>query len=149
MDQTSIYDFLRRHRYAVVSSTSASSDFAPAASQSALVGIAVTPALEIVFDTLKTSRKYPNLIQRPACSLVIGWEAEQTVQYEGTAFEPHGAELERYQQLYFAEWPDGPKRRTWPHIAYLVVRPRWLRFSDYAQSPPLIEEMTILDAASN
>ena len=40
--------------------------------QSALVGIAVTDNLEIIFDTLKSSRKYPNLIDRPACSFVIG-----------------------------------------------------------------------------
>lgn len=144
MDQTSIYDFLRRNRYAVVSSLSGTGT-----PQSALVGIAVTPALEIVFDTLKTSRKYPNLIQRPSCSLVIGWEGERTLQYEGTAFEPRPPELERYQQIYFAAWPDGPERMTWPHIAWLVVRPRWIRFSDYAQSPPLIEEVTFLDAASN
>jgi hypothetical protein len=136
MDKVAIYGFLRRNRYAVISSTSTE-----ATPQSALVGIAVTPALEIVFDTLKTSRKYPNLIQHPSCSLVIGWEDEQTLQYEGTAFEPQGAELERYQQLYFAAWPDGPARMTWPHIAYFVVRPRWLRFSDYAQAPPLIEEL--------
>ena len=30
--------------------------------QSALVGIAVSPKLEIVFDTVRSSRKYPNLL---------------------------------------------------------------------------------------
>jgi pyridoxine/pyridoxamine 5'-phosphate oxidase len=51
--------------------------------QSALVGIAVTENLEVIFDTLKTSRKYSNLIARPTCSFVFGWAGEQTVQYEG------------------------------------------------------------------
>jgi hypothetical protein len=55
--------------------------------QSALVGIAVTEDLEIVFDTVKTSRKYPNLIARPACSFVMGWAGEKTVQYEGRRFQ--------------------------------------------------------------
>jgi len=47
--------------------------------QSALVGIAATENLEIVFDTVKTSRKYPNLIAKPDCSFVFGWTGEQTV----------------------------------------------------------------------
>ncbi len=34
--------------------------------QSALVGIAVNQQLEIIFDTVKSSRKYPNLIADPA-----------------------------------------------------------------------------------
>jgi hypothetical protein len=30
---------------------------------------------------------------------------------------------------------------AWPGIAYFVVRPRWIRYSDFAQKPPRIEEM--------
>jgi len=90
MDQKAIHSFMSGFRYGVVSSIAA--DGSP---QSALVGIAVTPQLEIIFDTVKSSRKYPNLIARPRCSLVVGWGGEQTVQYEGLAAEPAGAELER------------------------------------------------------
>jgi hypothetical protein len=125
---------MARHRYGVVSSLSA--DDIP---QSALVGIAVTSELEVVFDTVKSSRKYPNLIARPACSFVVGWDGEQTVQLEGTAFEPSGPALKRYQRRYFAVWPECRAHLQWPDIAYLVVRPRWIRHSDYGQKPPLIE----------
>jgi len=55
--------------------------------QSALVGIAITRDLEIVFDTVKSSRKYPNLILKPPCSFVIVWDSVRTVQYERTAWE--------------------------------------------------------------
>src|SRR5208282_4993124 len=110
--------------------------------QSALVGIAVTQNLEIVFDTEKSSRKYPNLVERPSCSFVVGWGGEQTVQFEGVAFEPNGDELKHYQAAYFAAWPDGPARMAWPGIVYFVVRPRWIRLSDFDQSPPLIEELS-------
>jgi pyridoxine/pyridoxamine 5'-phosphate oxidase len=123
-------------RYGVVSSVGP--DGTP---QSALVGIAVTPDLEVVFDTVKSSRKYPNLKARRQCSFVIGWGGEQTVQFEGVAVEPEGAELARCQQAYFAAWPDGPLRLSWPGITYFCVKPRWLRFSDFDQSPPLIVEM--------
>jgi pyridoxine/pyridoxamine 5'-phosphate oxidase len=135
MDTAALHSFIARFRYGVVSSTSKAGT-----PQSALVGIATTPELEIVFDTVKSSRKYPNLIERPSCSFVIGWEGEQTVQLEGLAREPQGEELRRYQQAYFAVWTDGPARMSWPGIAYFVVRPRWIRFSDYVRNPPLIEE---------
>jgi hypothetical protein len=110
--------------------------------QSALVGIAVTPELEIVFDTVKNSRKYPNLIARPDCSFVIaGWgTTEQTVQYEGLAEELKSPDLERYQAIYFQAWPDGPARMSWPGIVYFVVRPTWIRYSAFDQNPPLIVE---------
>jgi len=138
MDKAAIYAFMSRHRYGVVSSISGEGT-----PQSALVGITTTPELEIIFDTVKTSRKYPNLIDRPRCSFVVGWSGEQTVQFEGIAEEPKGAALKRYQEAYFAVWPDGPARMSWPAIAYFVVHPRWIRYSDYDQSPPLIEEITL------
>jgi hypothetical protein len=137
MDRATIYAFMIRFRYGVISSTSRNGT-----SQSALVGIAVTKGLEIVFDTEKSSRKYANLIERPACSFVVGWGGEQTAQFEGVAIEPKGPELERVQEAYFAVWPDGPERILWPNIAYFVVRPRWIRFSDFDQNPPLIVEMS-------
>jgi pyridoxine/pyridoxamine 5'-phosphate oxidase len=112
------------------------------APQSALVGIATTPRLEIVFDTVRSSRKYANLVARPACSFVVGWTGEQTVQFEGVAQELRTPELERYQEIYFRAWPDGPARMSWPGIVYFVVRPVWLRYSDFDQNPPLIEELT-------
>jgi hypothetical protein len=140
MDRTALYSFMGRHRYGVVSSISGKG-----VPQSALVGIATTPNLEIIFDTVKSSRKYPNLIARPVCSFVVGWAGEQTVQLEGVATEPKGPDLKRYQGMYFSVWPDGPARMSWPDIAYLVVRPRWIRYSDYDQIPPVIEEITIDD----
>jgi hypothetical protein len=139
MDKAGLYSFMVRFRYGVVSSISKAGT-----PQSALVGIATTPELEIVFDTVKTSRKYHNLIDRPDCSFVVGWEGEQTVQFEGLATEPQGDELRRYQQVYFAVWTDGPARMNWPGITYFVVRPRWIRYSDFDKNPPQIEETMFL-----
>lgn len=138
MDRSELYKFMAGFRYGVVSSVA--NDGTP---QSALVGIAVTPDLEILFDTVKSSRKYPNLKARPQCSFVIGWSGEQTVQFEGVAVEPEGDERTRILRSYFAVWPDGPLRLSWPRIAYFCVKPRWIRFSDYDQSPPLIAEFPI------
>jgi pyridoxine/pyridoxamine 5'-phosphate oxidase len=136
MDRLFLHSFLSRHRYGVVSSLSSAGT-----PQSALVGIAVSPELEIIFDTVKSSRKYRNLIANPACSFVVGWGGEQTVQFEGVAEESQGSELKRFQEIYFAAWPDGPARMSWPGITWFVVRPRWIRYSDFDQNPPAIEEM--------
>jgi hypothetical protein len=136
-----LFKFMAGHKLGVLGY------FSPqGAPRSALVGIAVTPELEIIFDTVSSSRKYGDLRANPAASFVIGLgdrsTGEVTLQFEGQAFQPTGAELARYQQIYFAAWPDGPDRLSWPGIAYFVVRPKWMRYSDFDQRPPLIEELS-------
>jgi pyridoxine/pyridoxamine 5'-phosphate oxidase len=138
MEQAALYEFIKQKRLGVVSSISADGE-----PQSALVGIAVTPQFEIIFDTTNTSRKYANLVANPACSFVVGWDGEQTVQFEGNAAQPAGTELARCQAIYFSVWPDGKARLAWPGIAYFVVTPTWIRYSDYDRDPPLIEELKL------
>jgi general stress protein 26 len=135
MEHQALHAFLYRHRYAIVSSVSEAGS-----PQSALVGIAVTNELEIVFDTLRSTRKYRNLIARPACAVVVG-SGEQTVQFEGIACEPRGDEMLRFREVYFSAWPDGRERLDWPDLTHLVVKPKWIRYSDYDLNPPSICEM--------
>ena len=137
MNQSDICSFIGRSKLAVLSTIADNGS-----PQSALVGIAATTDLEIIFDTVKTSRKYPNLIARHQCSLVIGWAGEQTVQYEGEATELSGTELKRCQEVYFQAWPDCLAHLSWPDIVYFIVRPKWIRYSDFDQRPPLIQEFT-------
>jgi hypothetical protein len=137
MNKADLYRFMAGCKLGVLSSIGENDT-----PQSALVGIAVTGDLEIIFDTVKSSRKYPNLITRRRCSFVVGWAGEQTVQYEGEARELQGPDLKRCQDVYFRAWPDGPERLSWPGIVYFAVRPRWIRFSDFDQNPPLVQEFT-------
>ena len=137
MTRAELLAFLRMHRLAVVSTVH---DGAP---QAAVVGIAVSDGLEIIFDTLTTSRKYQNLRADPRAALVVGWDSEQTAQFEGVADFPTGAELAACKQVYFAAWPDGPEREAWPNIGYVRVRPTWVRFSDFGEAPARVEEMRL------
>jgi len=133
-----LLEFMRAHRLAVQSSVSPNG-----AAQAAVVGIAVTSALELVFDTLDTTRKAGNLRRNPRIAFVIGGSAhgdERTVQYEGIADEPTGTDRERVLAAYYEAWPDGPSRAGWPGLVYVRVRPTWIRYSDYNQNPPLIVE---------
>jgi hypothetical protein len=64
----------------------------------------MTPELEIIFDTVKSSRKFQNLMSNSSCSFVVGGTGEITVQYEGQAHQPEEAALAYYQAVYFATW---------------------------------------------
>jgi len=133
--------FIRAHKWGVVASTGPTGE-----AQAAVVGVAVTDELEIVFDTLGSTRKAANLRRDPRIAVVIGWDEAQTVQLEGVADEPTGAELARIQAAYFAAFADGPTRLAWPGITYFRVRPRWLRYSDFRGAEPDIHEITFAPA---
>ena len=140
MTRADVLEFMRSHSLAVQASVSPVD-----APQAAVVGFTVTDDFEVVFDTVNTTRKVANLRQNARCALVIGGMVngdERTVQLEGIADEPTGSDLERLKALYFVRFPDGRERQHWPGLTYVRVRPRWLRFSDFNQSPPAIAEFS-------
>jgi hypothetical protein len=140
MTPAELLTFVRRSRLAVVSTATAAG-----APQAAVVGIAVTDALEIVFDTLETSRKAVNLRRDPRIALVIGWDEEQTVQCEGIADEPAGAELTRIKAVYMAVFPDSLARQSWPGLTFFRVRLGWARYSDFRTADWNIIELSGAD----
>jgi general stress protein 26 len=133
-----IHQFIRQHKLAVVSTINSSGK-----PESALVGIAVTPELEIVFDTVKSSRKYQNLLQNTHIAVVIGWDNETTVQYEGEAMLlDDDAASDQYREVYYAAWPDGRERaEKWEGLVHFKITPKWLRYSNFNE-PVIIEELT-------
>ncbi|MBZ5673853.1 MAG: pyridoxamine 5'-phosphate oxidase family protein [Acidobacteriia bacterium] len=134
MTRAELAPFLQKHRLGVQSTVSASGD-----PQAAVVGIAITPELEIVFDTLDTTRKCRNLRANPRIAFVIGWDQEITVQLEGIADEPTGAERERILEVYFLAYPDGRDRLAWKGITHFRVRPTWIRYSNFNVGGEIVE----------
>jgi Pyridoxamine 5'-phosphate oxidase len=134
MDSDDLFIFIEKHRLGVLASVSPLGN--PEAS---LVGIAVTEKLELIFDTIDTSRKCQNLRRHPKTAFVIGWEGYITLQFEGIADEPLGEELSRLKKVYFKAFPDGPQREKWPGITYFRVRPVWMRYSDFNDPQKIIE----------
>jgi pyridoxine/pyridoxamine 5'-phosphate oxidase len=132
-----IFDIAKTKRYLVVSTVNESG-----APEAALMGFALTQAKEVVFDTLSTSRKAVNLARNPAAALVIGWDDNISLQIEGIARRPVGEDLVSAKAAYFREWPDGRARENWPNIAYVVVQPKWIRYSNYSGAP-VVEEFTL------
>lgn len=134
MNRTDLLHFLQKHRLGVLATVSESG-----APESAVVGIAVSDQFEIIFDTLESTRKCRNLRRDSHISFVIGWDAEITAQCEGLADEPSGAELDRVKRVYFAAYPDGQQRESWPGITYFRVRVTWARYSDFNAAGEIAE----------
>jgi pyridoxine/pyridoxamine 5'-phosphate oxidase len=129
-----IFNIARSKRYLIVSTVNESG-----APEAALMGFALTQANEVVFNTLSTSRKAVNLARNPAAALVIGWEENISLQIEGVARRPVGDDLASAKAAYFRQWPDGRARENWSDIAYLVVQPKWIRYSNYSGAPVVQE----------
>jgi hypothetical protein len=146
MQPADLLRFMRRHRYAVQASVTPAG-----APQAAVIGIAVTGAFEIVFDTIGGSRKAQNLRVNRRLALVLGdanGGDEWTVQFEGLADEPRGGELERLKDAYFSVFPDGRDRQRWPGLTYFRVTPTWIRFTDYHVDPAAIHEFAAGDLSA-
>jgi len=135
MNLQEVFRFMDNERYGVLTTTTNSGQ-----PEAALVGFAVTPALEIIFDTVRSSRKYPNLKENPRVAFVVGCTTEITVQYEGEAEELEGEALAKYKPIYFRKFTDGPARESWAGITYFAVRPKWVRYCDYNPERQRIEE---------
>lgn len=135
MNLQEVFRFMESERLGVL--TTATNSGQP---EAALMGFAVTPDLEIIFDTVRSSRKYPILKENPRVAWVVGCTTEVTVQYEGVAEELEGAALAKYKQIYFQKFPDGPARENWAGMTYFVVRPKWVRYCDYNPGSRRIEE---------
>lgn len=134
MNTDTLYNFISGNKYAVLSTVDNNN-----LPEGALVGIAATPKLQIIFDTVTTSRKYRNLLINPAIAFVIGWDNEQTLQYEGIATIPSGKERDELLEIYFSVFPEGKERKeNWKDIIYFCVEPKWMRYSDFTNQ--IIEE---------
>jgi general stress protein 26 len=75
MNVKEVHEFRIKEQLAVLSTVADSGQ-----PQAALMGMAVTPPLEIIFDTVKSSRKYPNLKKNPRVAWVVGCTTEVSVQ---------------------------------------------------------------------
>jgi general stress protein 26 len=139
MTKELVYQFINQQKLGIVSTVNNSNK-----PESALVGIAISVNLEVVFDTVKTSRKYLNILHNSNVAMVAGWSDEVTVQYEGTA-EVLGddREADNLREVYFRAYPDGRERaETWPGLVHIKITPRWIRYSNFNE-PQLIKELVL------
>jgi pyridoxine/pyridoxamine 5'-phosphate oxidase len=131
-----LLDYMSSHRLAVVSSIGPLGN-----SQAALVGVAISPRHEVIFDTVADSRKHANLLRDPRASVVFSGPAERTLQLEGIArsVSVSGAQDVELRSLYYEVWPEGRDRLSWPKLSYWCVAPQWACYSDFDRGPLIAE----------
>lgn len=131
MDKEKVLNFIKGERLAVLSTVTPENK-----SESAVLEFGGTDNLEIIFDTFHKYRKYKNLQHNQNVSLVIGWDNDITVQYEGVVRElTNEEEIKMYQQMYFAKNPRAEKFAKLPEIKYFLVEPVWIRYSNLGLDP--------------
>ena len=128
-----LYDFISKRKLGVIATVTL--DGKP---EAAVMEVAVTPELELIIDTANTTRKYINLKHNPHIAFAFGWEAWDTVQYEGIAHELVGEEREKYRTIFLAKHPDAKKWDALPETTYFTVVPTWVRYSAMDQEPWVI-----------
>jgi uncharacterized protein YhbP (UPF0306 family) len=130
-----IYQFLNSQNHMVISSVNASGN-----PEAAMVGFAQNKNLEIIFGTDMTTRKAQNLSHNSQVALVINGE-EHNVQYEGTAKQINGEELQKMQKIFFKKVPGLKKYAQLTNQIYFKITPTWIRFIDHTFSPGRVSEM--------
>jgi uncharacterized pyridoxamine 5'-phosphate oxidase family protein len=130
-----IFEFLSKHTLAVIATCHRNG-----APEAATIDFSVRDNLEVVFSTFKETRKFTNLAERPGIALVVGWDDNITVQYEGEAVRVPEADTEQYQEAFLNSVP--AEREFIERGALLFkARPRWIRYSDFNKDPPELIEI--------
>jgi hypothetical protein len=132
-------DFIRKRRLAVISTIGRNGE-----PQAALINVAVLPDLFLVFETTCETRKSGNIERDPRVALVMGWDGQETLQYEGLAERPEGRRQEAARDAFIAAFPAKSPDEHWPGNNYFIVAPCWLRFSSYYR-PRFVEEYRLAE----
>jgi pyridoxine/pyridoxamine 5'-phosphate oxidase len=135
MTKEELLAFISKHNLAAISTVAEGNK-----PEAAVLEFAETSSFELIFLTNSSSRKYANLQNNPAIAFVIGWDENITVQYEGSATELSGAELQEAKDVYFAKIPRALKWGNNPGMAYFKVKPHWIRITDLNVHPWGINE---------
>jgi uncharacterized pyridoxamine 5'-phosphate oxidase family protein len=99
--------------------------------QAAVIAVIATDLGEVLFGTERGSRKFANIQRRPDVALAIGWDNDETtVQCEGIADEPSGADMDRCLKCYLDRFPREQHLVENGEHVLVRVRMNWIRYDD-------------------
>jgi PPOX class probable F420-dependent enzyme len=138
MDRRGLVEYVRTHGDGVLSTLGP--DGAP---QSAYLTFAANERAELVLDARAVSRKVANLRADPRVSVVIGGQDGTTLQCEGVADLPSGADRDACAAAYADAFPQFAASLADPGIVVVRIRLTWARFGDFRQPTPLVTEVAL------
>jgi general stress protein 26 len=135
-----LFSFLRQGRVSVLSTCTSKGE--PHSSVMHYSCAAELPAL--YFSTDDRSAKAKDCRENPRGSVALGWSEVDwvTVQMRGRLRAltlPAG--LEAAKAAHYAVHPNARQFDSDPHTLFLAFEPDWVRFSDLAAAPAIVEEM--------
>jgi pyridoxine/pyridoxamine 5'-phosphate oxidase len=136
-DNQQILEFMSTHPLMVISTINPNGE-----SESAVVGFGQTDSLQLIFGTDVNTRKSHNIAANPVVSVVIGWDAGGTIQYQGKARMLSGSESDEYAEIYFQKVPKSRRHKDVTGEAYFVIDPTWIRLTEVTSQPWKITEVT-------
>lgn len=110
--------------------------------EAAYLTFAASDRGEIIFDARPESRKMANLATDPHVAIVIGGADGTTLQAEGIADLPTGADLDDCVATYAAAFPESADALA-RGMVFVRVRLVWARFRDYTRQPPISVEIDL------
>lgn len=125
-----VYEFIARHRLAALCTVDERGR-----PEAAVVEVSALDGLEVIFDTYAIFRKYRNLSVNPRVALVIGWDDDVTLQYEGIACELIESELDRCRSVHLEKFPHAVKFEEFAGMKYFKIVPTWIRYTDLETFP--------------
>ena len=137
-----LFRFLREGRVSVLSTCTSRGE--PHSSVMHYSCAAALPGL--FFSTDDRSAKARDCRENPRASVALGWSEVDwvTVQMRGGLRAlTLPAELEAAKAAHYAVHPNARQFDSDPHTIFLAFEPDWVRFSDLAAAPAVVEEMTL------
>ncbi len=126
VDRESFVSYVRSRRSGVLASLGP--DGGP---QAAYLAVTATDAGEVVLDARASSRKVANLSRDPRVALTVGGADGTTLQLQGVADVPVGADRERCAAAYAATFPQFATSLDDPGIVVVRVAVTWARYGDF------------------
>lgn len=138
VNKNTVLEFLKKNDLCVLSTASKSGK-----SESAVMAFTVKDNFMLLMNSEEKTRKIKNILENPQVSVVIGGlKNDPSVQIDG-----EGKIIEGDQAIEACEY----MLKVHPELKdygiekgkFISITPNWLRWSDFTQNPPAIEEFSL------